>query len=125
MNLKELIQIERGIGVQFNFDNDAAFLSDSASNFLRANENKPVFYPYSVDKILERAYYKDKIVVVTRNEKVEMTLKGTLAKINMPYSSQSEVDTRIILHVFFCVHTGLECIYVRTNDTDFVAILVT
>ena len=125
MNLKELIQIERGIGVQFNFDNDTAFLSDSASNFLRANENKPVFYPYSVDKILARAYYKDKIVVVTRNEKVEMTLKGTLAKINMPYSSHSEVDTRIILHVFFCVHTGLECIYVRTNDTDFVAILVT
>ena len=33
-------------------------------------------------------------------------------------------DTRIILHVFLCVHIGLECIYVRTNDTDFVAILV-
>ena len=125
MNLKELIQIERGIGVQFNFDNDTVFLSDSASNFLRANENKPAFYPYSVDKILAKAYYKDKIVVVTRNEKIEMTLKGTLANINMPYSSHSEVDTRIILQVFFCVHTGLECIYVRTNDTDFVAILVT
>ena len=53
-----------------------------------------------MDKILEKTYYKDKIVVMTRNEKIEMNLKGTLANINIPDSSNSETDTRIILHVF-------------------------
>ena len=72
MNLKESILIERGIGVQLNNDNYTEFPSDIASNFLRENENKRLFYPYFVDKTLEKAYYKDKIVVVTRNEKVEM-----------------------------------------------------
>ena len=78
-----------------------------------------------MDKILEKAYCKDKIVVVTKNEKIEMNLKGTLANINMCDSSHSEVDTRIILHLFSCVHSGLKDIYVRSNDTDVVLILVT
>ena len=125
LNLKELIQIERGIGVQLNFDNDTVFLSDFASNFLRKNKHKRVFYPYLVDKILEKAYYKDKIVVVTRNEKIEMNLKGMLTNVNMSDSSHSEANTRIILHVFSCVHSGLKDIYMRTNVTDVVVILVT
>ena len=125
LNLKELIQIERGIGVQLNFDNDTVFPSDFASNFLRKNKHKRVFYPYLVDKILEKAYYKDKIVVVTRNEKIEMNLKGMLTNVNMSDSSHSEANTRIILHVFSCVHTGLKDIYMRTNVTDVVVILVT
>ena len=94
LNLKESIQIERVIGVQLSFDNDAEFPSDFASNFLRKNENKRMFYPYLVDEILEKAYYKDKIVVLTRNEKIKMNLKGTLANINMSDFSHSEADTR-------------------------------
>ena len=43
----------------------------------------------------------------------------------MSDSSHSEADTRIILHVFSCVRNGLKGVYVRTNDTDVVAILVT
>ena len=125
LNLKELIQIEGGIGVQLNFDNDTVFPSDFASNFLRKNKHKRVFYPYLVDKILEKAYYKDKIVVVTRNEKIEMNLKGMLTNINMSDSSNSEVNTRIILHVFSCVHSGLKDIYMRTNVTDVVVNLFT
>ena len=83
-----------------------------------------MFYPYLVDKILEKAYYKDKMVFLTRNEEIEMHLKGTLANINMSDSSHLEADTRIILHVFSRVHSGLKYIYVRTNDTDVVVILV-
>ena len=122
LNLKESIQIERGIGVQLNFDNDTTFPSDFASNFLRKNENKCVLYPYLVDKLLEKAYCKDKFVVVTRNEKIEMNFKGTLANINMSDSSHSEADTRKILHIISCVHSGLKDIYVRTIDTDVVVI---
>ena len=124
LNLKESIQIKRGIGVQLNFDNDTEFPSDFASNFLRKNESKRVFSPCLVDKILEKAYYKGKIVVVARNEKIEMNLKVTLANINMSESSHSAADPRIILHVFSCVQDGLKDIYVRTNDTDVVVILI-
>ena len=83
-----------------------------------------MFYPYLLNKILEKAYYKGKIVVVTRNERIEMNLKGTLASINMSDSSHSEPDTRIILHVFSCIHSGLKDIYVRTNYIDVVVIWV-
>ena len=83
LNLKESLQIKRGIGVQLNVDNDAKFPSDFASNFLRKSENKHVFYPYLVDKILEKAYYKDKIMVVTRNEKIKMNLQGMITNINV------------------------------------------
>ena len=81
LNLKESIQIERDIDVQSNFD-DTEFPPDITSSFLRKIENKRMFYPYLVDKISEKAYYKDKIEAVTRNEKIEMNLKGTLANIN-------------------------------------------
>ena len=62
-------------------------------------------------------------MVVTRNEKTEMNLKGMLANINMSDSSHSETDTRIILHVFSSVYSSLKDIYVRANDMD-VVILV-
>ena len=83
-----------------------------------------VFYPYLVDEILEKAYYKDKIVVVRRIEKIKINLNGALANINMSDSSHSEADTRIVLHVFPCVHSGLKDIYVRANDMDIVVIVV-
>ena len=51
-----------------------------------------------------------------------MNLRVTLPNINMSASSHSETDTRIILHVFSCVHNSLKGVYVRTNDTDVVAI---
>ena len=54
LNIKESIQIERDISVQLKFDNDTEFPSDFASDFLRKIENKRVFYPYLVDKILEK-----------------------------------------------------------------------
>ena len=40
LNLKELIQIKRSIGVQLNFDNDTEFSSDFESSFLIKNEKK-------------------------------------------------------------------------------------
>ena len=64
------------------------------------------------------------MVFLPRNEKIEMNLKGTLANINMSDSSHLEADTRIIHHVFSRVHSGPKYIYVRTNDTDVVVILV-
>ena len=83
-----------------------------------------MFYPYLLNEILEKAYYKGKIVVVTTNEKMDMSLNGTLASINMSDSSHSEADTRIILHVFSCIHSGLKDIYVRINYIDAVVIWV-
>ena len=77
-----------------------------------------------MDEILDKAYYKDKIVVVTRNEKIKMNLKGTFANINMSHSSHSEAYTRIILHAFPCVQSVIKVIYVQANDTNVVAILV-
>ena len=47
-----------------------------------------------------------------------------MLNIDISDSSYSEVDRRIIFHVFSCVHSGLEYIYVRTNDTYVVVILV-
>ena len=89
----------------------------------RMKTNK-VFYPYLVKKMLEKAYYKEKIVVVTRNEKTKMNLKGMLANINMSDSSHSEPDKKIILYIFSYVHSGLKDIYVQANDMNVVAILV-
>ena len=68
-----------------------------------------------MDKILEKAYYKEKITVVTKKPK---NLKGTLANMNMPDSSHSKPDTRIILCVFSCGLIGLTNIYVQINDAD-------
>ena len=39
LNLKELIQIERGVGSHVIFDDETEFPSDFASNLLRQNEN--------------------------------------------------------------------------------------
>ena len=63
-------------------------------------------------------------MAVTRNKKIEMNLKDTLANKNMSDYLHSEAETKIIRHVFSCVHNGLRDIYVRTNDTDVVVILV-
>ena len=68
-----------------------------------------------MEKILEKACYKDKIVVMARNEKIEMNLKGTLANINISDPSHSEADINIILHVLSFVHNILKDIYLRTN----------
>ena len=109
-----MIQIERGIGVQLNFDNDTNFRSDFAPNVLRKNESSRVFYASLVHKIVEKACYKDKILAITSNEKIKMNLKGTLTNINIwSGSSHSEADKRTILYVFFCVHSGLKDIYVQ------------
>ena len=43
----------------------------------------------------------------------------------MSDSSHTEIDSRIILQGFSCVHSGLKDIYVQTNDMDVVVILVT
>ena len=77
-----------------------------------------------MDKILGKTYYKDRIVVVTRNENIEINLKSTLKNTNMSDSSHSEADRRIILHVFSCIHSALKDIYVQTNDTDVMVILL-
>ena len=69
-----------------------------------------------MDKILEKAYYKEKITVVTK--KKQKNVKGTLANMNMPDSSHSKPDTRIILHVYSCGLIGLTNIYVQINDAD-------
>ena len=42
----------------------------------------------------------------------------------MSDSSHSEADRRIILHVFSCIHSALKDIYVQTNETDVMVILL-
>lgn len=111
-----MIQVEKGTGVQLNFDNDTDFRSDFASNVLRKNESNRVFYVSLVHKILEKACYKDKILVITRNEKIQMNLKGTLAHINI----LSGLDNSLCLFLCSQRYKG----YLRANDTDAVVILV-
>ena len=55
LDLSKSIQIKKGVDVQLNFDNDTEFSSDFATIFLRKNEKNRIFYPYLVDKILEKA----------------------------------------------------------------------
>ena len=54
MNLKEQLQVERGVGKRMNFHDDTDFPSDFASDFLRNSENKRNFYPYLIDKIMTK-----------------------------------------------------------------------
>ena len=77
-----------------------------------------------VDKIVEGPYFKDRIVLVTKEERIDMNLEGMLPDITMPESSHPEADTRIILHVLSCIENGLTDIYIRTVDTDIVVLLV-
>ena len=93
---------------------------DFASRFLKKNENKRLFCPYLVDKILDKTHCKDKI----KKRKNQNESKGTFANINRSHSSHSEADTRTILHAFSCVQSVIKVIYVQANDTDAVAILV-
>ena len=56
---------------------------------------------------------------------IEKNLKDALANTNITDSSHSEADTRVILHVFSCVCSGLKEIHVRTSDKDVTESLVT
>ena len=122
--LKEQTQIERGIGTQVNFSDETEFPSDFASNFLRKNENKRVYYPDLIVKLVEKWYYKSKIIIATKGEEIVTNLEGSLEEIMMPSCSHPKADTRIILDVFSCIENGMKDIYIRTNDTDVVVILV-
>ena len=53
-----------------------------------------------------------------------MNLRGSMADITMSTCTHPEADTRIILHVLSCIEYGLKDVYIRTNDTDVVVILI-
>ena len=117
-NLKDEIQIQRGIGTQIKFTDETEYPSDFDSFFLRKNENKRVYYLYLVENIVEKSYYKDKIIVGTKGEEIIMNLEGSLREITMSNCSHPEADAKIILHVFSCIQSGMKDIYVGSNDTD-------
>ena len=50
--------------------------------------------------------------------------RGSLAAVEMSDGFQPEADSRIILHVSNCILMGLLNVYVRTNDTDMVFLLI-
>ena len=124
ITLKEMTQTSRGVGMRVNFDRDTKFPNDFSTDFLRTTENKRAFYPFLVELILDQCHFHSKIVVATKEEKVITNLEGTLAEIEMPDCFHPEADTRIILHVIDCIERGILRIYVRTNDTDVVVLLV-
>ena len=49
INLKEMTQHRRGIGMHVEFDNNTPFPINFASDFLRRSEKKCKFYPYLVN----------------------------------------------------------------------------
>ena len=53
-----------------------------------------------------------------------MNVEGSMADVDMRDCSHPKADTRIILHVLNCLQSGTREIYVRTNDTDVVVLLV-
>ena len=120
-NLKDEIQIQRGIGTQITFTDETEYPSDFASNFLRKNENKRVYYPYLVENIVEKSYYKEKIIVGTKGEEIIMNLESSLRKITMSNCSHPEAIQK---SYFSCIQSGMKDIYVSSNDTDVVVILV-
>ena len=125
INLNEITQHRRGIGMHVEFDNNTPFPIDFASDFLRRSENNHKFYPYLAELILQKYKFHDEIVVATKNEKVITNLEGSLAEVEMSDSSQPEVDNRIILHVLNCIQLGLINVCIQTNDTDVVDLLIT
>ena len=122
INLKEMTQYRRGIGMHVEFDNNTPFPIDFANDFLKRSENK--FYPYLVELILQKYQFHNKIVVATKNIKVITNLEDSLAEVETSDSSQPEADSRTILHVSNCIQIGLINFYVRTNDTDVVVLLI-
>ena len=53
-----------------------------------------------------------------------MNVKANTHLVTMHDCSHIEADTRIILHVLNCINNGIKNIYVRTNDTDVVVLLI-
>ena len=123
-NLKESLQMERGIGKRIKFNDDTEFPANFASDFLRNSDNKREFYPYVVDKIISKSEYDEKIVVATRNEQTVTNYKANILGVSIPDCSHIEADTRIILHVLNCIHSGIQNIIVRSVDTDVVILLI-
>ena len=54
INLKEMTQHRRGIGMHVEFDNNTPFPIDFARDFLRRSEGKRKLYPYLVELILQK-----------------------------------------------------------------------
>ena len=77
INLKEMTQHRKGIGMRVEFDNNTPFPTDFASDFLRRSENKRKFYQYLVELILQKYHFDDKIVVAAKNEKVITNFEGS------------------------------------------------
>ena len=123
-NLKESLQVERGTGNRLKFKDDTEFPAHFSSDFLRNSENKGEYYPYVVDKILSKSMYDEKCVVATRNEKTVANYKATSFGVDMPDCTHIEADTRIILHVLNCIHSGIQNIIVRSIGTDVVVLLI-
>ena len=111
INLKEMTQHRRGIGMHVEFDNSTPFAIDFAIDFLRRSENKCKFYPYLVELILQKYQFLDKIFVATKNEKVITNFEGSLTEVEMSDCSQSQADSRIILHFSNCIQMDLINVY--------------
>ena len=66
----------------------------------------------------------NKIAIATKNEKLLTNLEADLSEIVMPDCHHPEADTRIVLHVLNCIENGVDEVYVRSNDTNVVVLLV-
>ena len=123
INLKENLQIERGVGKRLHFNDESKFPSNFASDFLHNTENKRDFYPYVIDKIIGIYQRNEKIVVATNVEKVVTNLAGIIQGLIIPDCSHYEADTRIIIHVLNCLQNRVVNVFVKTNDTDIIVLL--
>ena len=103
------------------FDSNTPLPIDFVKDFHRSSENKDKFYSYLVSFI-----YTSFVVIqlLHKNEKVIHNLDDSLVEAELSDCSQLEVDSRIILHVWNCIQMGLINVYVQTNDTDVVVLLV-
>ena len=70
INLKEITQNSRGIGMHVEFDNNTPFPVDFASDFLRRPENKRKFYLYLVELILQKYRFHDKMLLQQKMKKL-------------------------------------------------------
>ena len=104
------------------FDNNTPFPIDFVKDFHRSSENKDKFYSYLVSFI--HTSFMVRQLLHKKNEKVIHNLEGSLAEAELSDCSQPEVDNRIILHVQNYIQMGLINVYVQTNDTDVVVLLV-
>ena len=77
INLKEITQHRRGIGMHVEFDSNTPFLIDFFSDFLTRSESKHKFYQCLVELILQKHQFHDKVAVVTKKEKVITNLESS------------------------------------------------